>query len=89
MSADEEFSISLTTETGLVIKQSFEPSCLIFFPLLFFIPAEFSANYMLNCETRVMVGYICVWKACAGRRPGLTDRCNTDSGQPLPRERLS
>ena len=70
---EKEFSISLTTRTGLVIKQSFEPRRIHSFPLLFFIAAEFICErYAQLAETRVMVGYILRLEADARRNlPGL------------------
>lgn len=64
---EKEFSISLTTRTGLVIKQSFEPRRIHSFPLLFLITAELVCErYAQLAETRVMVGYIRVWKRMRG-----------------------
>ena len=70
---EKEFSISLTTRTGLVIKQSFEPRRIHSFPLLFLITAELVCErYAQLAETRVMVGYILRLEADARRNlPGL------------------
>lgn len=70
---EKEFSISLTTRTGLVIKQSFEPRRIHSFPLLFLITAELVCErYAQLAETRVMVGYILRLEADARRDlPGL------------------
>ena len=80
---EKEFSISLTTRTGLVIKQSFEPRRIHSFPLLFLITAELVCErYAQLAETRVMVGYILRLEADARRRYAVRNRWSRPPATP-------